>query len=509
MKEKTFKKLGFLSALSICIGSVVGIGIFFKNGSIANAVAGDGTSWILTWLISGVIAFLIAIHFGRIASIDNDGLTGLSGWAQSIATKKQNWFRHVVTVNYSFFYNSILIIVISFFTVEIFAKLLAIINSSIIIPMYVIVILTICLIVFNITINKFSVKTSGIFSTVTTVIKFIPLVVCAAAGIIFANTHNNGGTNGFVDGDGLSFIDSFQGIMKSLPAALFAFDAFVGVGSMSRKIKGGEKVVSKVIVFSMLFIVIAFLFISISAILHYNPNTSSSIEQILSDIFSSDAGKFITPIMMFFLLASAAGTTNSITGSAISEFENISKEEKIFFSKELNNKFNYKITSTIYLSISLGIWSLISFMPVLITGSDSFIDGLSNIVVLFFFIVYGALILLYWKNIYMKNKVTSKSHVPYTILVFMSVIGVWSSMILSFFSTMIAAIQFPNKSSSWGFMEAGDGISNLSVFIIYLVFIVIFILLPLINWMLFKNKKEYNIFQNIDNKIIPSNSYNK
>ncbi|MDK2819264.1 MAG: amino acid permease [Mycoplasmataceae bacterium] len=513
MKEKTYKKLGFFSALSICIGSVVGIGIFFKNGSISNAVSGDGTSWILTWLISGIIAFLIAIHFGRIASIDNNGLPGLSGWAQSIATKKQNWFRHLVTINYSFFYNSLLIIVISFFTVEIFANLLKIINPSIIMPMYAIVILTIALMFFNITINKISVKTSGIFSSVTTIVKFIPLTVCAVAGIIFANTHNSGGTNGFVDGDGLSFIDSFQGIMKSLPAALFAFDAFVGVGSMSRKIKGGEKVVSKVIVFSMLFIVVSFLFISISAILHYDPNTSSSIEQILSDIFSSDVGKFLTPVIMFFLLASAAGTTNSITGSAISEFENISRDEKVFFSKELNEKFNYKITSTIYISISLTIWSLASFIPVLITDSDSFIDGLSNIAVLFFFIVYGILIFLYWKNIYMKNKITSKSRVPYTVLVFISVIGAWSSMILSFFSTMMAAIQFPNKASSWGFLISGDGISNLVVFIIYLIFIVIFILLPLINWMLFKNKKEYNIFQSIDNKIIPlsvySNSSNK
>ena len=46
MKEKNFKKLGFFSAMSICVGSIVGIGIFFKNGSIAGNVNGDGTAWL-------------------------------------------------------------------------------------------------------------------------------------------------------------------------------------------------------------------------------------------------------------------------------------------------------------------------------------------------------------------------------------------------------------------------------------------------------------------------------
>jgi amino acid transporter len=44
MKEQNFKKLGFFSAFAICIGSIVGIGIFFKNGSIAGNVGGNGAA---------------------------------------------------------------------------------------------------------------------------------------------------------------------------------------------------------------------------------------------------------------------------------------------------------------------------------------------------------------------------------------------------------------------------------------------------------------------------------
>jgi len=195
--------------------------------------------------------------------------------------------------------------------------------------------------------------------------------------------------------------------MKSRPAALFAFDAFVGVGSMSRKIKGGEKVVSKVIVFGMLFVVITYILISISAILHYTNDGMPTIEQIIINVFSPNIANEIKIFVIFFLFVSAAGTTNVITGSTLSEFENISFSERVFFSKQLNSKFSYKKSALIYLITSLFFWSLISFIPTIIIQSDSFVDGMSNFVILFFFLVYATLILLYWKNIYIKLKYQS------------------------------------------------------------------------------------------------------
>ncbi|SYV97823.1 Uncharacterised protein, partial [Mycoplasmopsis edwardii] len=42
---KNHKKIGLLLSMMMIIGSVVGIGIFFKNGSVSKAVDGDGISW--------------------------------------------------------------------------------------------------------------------------------------------------------------------------------------------------------------------------------------------------------------------------------------------------------------------------------------------------------------------------------------------------------------------------------------------------------------------------------
>ncbi len=537
MKEQNFKKLGFFSAFAICIGSIVGIGIFFKNGSIAGNVGGNGAAWLSSWIISGIIALLVAVHFGKIARVKNKGSAGLSSWAQRVSTSKQNWFRHLVTTNYSFFYNSIMLVVLSFFTVEIFVQFLQNINGNIKVPLYAIAILSLAMLGFLTLMNKLSVKASGKFALITTFLKFIPLVVIMIVGISLPNTHLDGGTNGFIPGTNPpSSFDSFQGVMKSLPAALFAFDAFAGIGSMSKKIKGGQKVVSKVIVLSMLLVVVAYLLISISAILHLqvttNPdgtiNNSSSVDQMFGDIFGKEVAYGMKIFVSFFLLISAAGTTNSILAATLSEFENISLSEKIFYSRQLNLKYNSKTTGLIYFVVSILFWMCAAYIPVIVMDSDAFLDGLSNFPVLFFFFIYAILIFLYWKNIFSKKynkgknvknesflkklhldkenrlnfkKGKTKNDVKpwiYTTLLFTSVIGVFVTLMLSVIFVIVSAVNNPHGDSFWGFLNKTTQISNLTAAILHLVFAGIFILLPTINYLLFWRKNEKNIFEDID-----------
>ncbi len=515
MKEENFKKLGFFSALSICISSIVGIGIFFKNKSIAAEVNGNGWAWISTWIISGAIAFLVAIHFGKIAMVKTNGPAGLSGWAQNISTKKQNWFRHTVTINYSFFYNSILSIVLSFFSIEFFVRFLQLNNKNVNIPIYGVAILSIALLLFYVFLNKISIKSSGIFTSITTVLKFVPLIIAIFVGIGLPNSNHQGGVNAFIpsnENKNDSFVMVFQGMMKSLPAALFGFDAFVGVGSLSKKIKGGEKIVSKVFIMSMLLVVMVYLLVTMATILHYDSKGAGAVESIIQNVFASNKNieNGLSVFVVFFIFISATGTTNAIIAGAVSEFENISLSEKVFFSKQLNKKIGYKNSGLVYQLLALTFWWLVILIPTILMNSDNFVDGMSNYIVFFFFLVYATLIFLYWKNIYIK-KTTHKSKYPwiYSIFVFISIIGVFLSMLLSLIFVILSAIQDKNGNSNWGlyindaslYHGVGIAISNLVVVILQLVFALIFVLLPLINYLLFRFQGEKNLFKNIDLEI--------
>lgn len=44
MSQRQAKKIGFFSALSICVGSIVGIGIFLKNAAVGKNVEGNGAT---------------------------------------------------------------------------------------------------------------------------------------------------------------------------------------------------------------------------------------------------------------------------------------------------------------------------------------------------------------------------------------------------------------------------------------------------------------------------------
>ena len=42
------KKIGFISAFSICFTSLVGIGIFLKNAAVGTNAGGHGVAWLFS-----------------------------------------------------------------------------------------------------------------------------------------------------------------------------------------------------------------------------------------------------------------------------------------------------------------------------------------------------------------------------------------------------------------------------------------------------------------------------
>nr|WP_318034577.1 amino acid permease [Mesomycoplasma hyorhinis] len=67
MTLKNARKLGFFAALAMLVGSVVGVGIFFKNNSIQKVTDSQGITWLLAWVVGGVISLIVALNFSEIS----------------------------------------------------------------------------------------------------------------------------------------------------------------------------------------------------------------------------------------------------------------------------------------------------------------------------------------------------------------------------------------------------------------------------------------------------------
>lgn len=497
MNVSGVKKIGFFSALSISFTSIVGIGIFLKNASVGANVNGNGWSWLATWIISGIIAILLAFHFGKISRLDatNNRTTGLNSWVEEVSDEKNKWFKNIVQSNYGIFYNPILSICLSFFCAEFFISFIQCINPNVSIDLWAYVIITICFITFFLLNNYFSVKFSSFISVTTSILKFIPLVMVILIGLIFANTHNliiddqTIGANGF--DQNISFDKAIQGIMLSIPSVLFSFDSFIGVGVWSKYIKGGEKTISKVVVTSMIFVTIVYCLICLASIFHYNSGDGgTTILNVLIDSLPPGAKNGITIFVSLFIFFSAFGTSNSICGTALNEFKNIIINKRIVFSSYLSK--NYKLEkATLFLSfIVFSFWIIVIFVPSMIINNDALIDGFSNLVVIFIFLIYAYTIFLFWKNKYFKSEkyANEKNKKAYSFLVWIAIILVLVTSMLNVIYIFINGIVEWNEKSNWGLFLANNGIRNLDVLILYICFSILFLSFPFINEWILKRK---------------------
>ncbi|GAM75047.1 amino acid permease [Vibrio ishigakensis] len=69
MEEKLQPKYGLGTAVSLVVGIVVGIGIFFKAGPVLQATGGNGTYAIIAWVAAALLTTIAAIVISEIASM--------------------------------------------------------------------------------------------------------------------------------------------------------------------------------------------------------------------------------------------------------------------------------------------------------------------------------------------------------------------------------------------------------------------------------------------------------
>ena len=61
-------KIGLFSLIITIFGGVVGLGIFFKNTNVFNLNGHNPYGTIISWIVTTIILFCIALSFGQIVS---------------------------------------------------------------------------------------------------------------------------------------------------------------------------------------------------------------------------------------------------------------------------------------------------------------------------------------------------------------------------------------------------------------------------------------------------------
>ena len=225
MKQQNHLKrsLGFFSAISIVIGTIIGSGIFFKQASVLQS-AHNSTLAISAWIFGGVITLAAGLTIAEIGAqmpytgglyVYIEKLYGrilgfLAGWMQVIV-----YGPAIIAAVGGF----IGILIANFFNLD----------DSWRIP------LSIGCMLFITIINLLDNKVGAAFSVITTIGKMIPIAAIIIFGIFWGQNNALGQTIADVK-------QSNGGFGIAVLATLFAYDGWILIANLVGEMKNPQKV---------------------------------------------------------------------------------------------------------------------------------------------------------------------------------------------------------------------------------------------------------------------------
>lgn len=508
MDLKTGKKIGFWAALSIALGSVIGIGIFLKNSSVMKAISEsqDGFNYfnfwglIASWVIAAIISLFAAYSFSEI-STSKQSKSGLAGWIDVLGGKKQGFF---VKIAHSGFYYAVFVACLPSIALEgLYQAINTAVHGENATMHFGWVFLGGFFVFFALTaLNFFALRTSSKFQFVGTIIKLFPLAVAIIVGLIGVNNSHiiDKGTSGLQEGSYYPTIDfkffNFSGIITALPAVLFAFDSFLVVGNLANDVKKPEKNVPWIALLTIIITAVIYILISIGSGL----TGQSTVSGILKSFFPNNAvaASSIDITINIFITVSAIFVVNAIQMGSLKSCEGLIASQEVMFYRQFE-RLNLKkenLGSLVLYLIEVMFYMLLFGIPAVVMNNDAILDSATNAPTLIFFLVYAYTMILGIKDRYTKKQCVRRVKGYVFTASISSLLIIFVFVYVMFYNNIYLAINNGSSISSSGlFFSIGE--SNKSQGMIWykrddaILFWVMFmwsIALPIINYYVIKKQ---------------------
>lgn len=288
---------GFITAISMVVGIVIGSGIFFKADDILIATGGSVLLGILGFLVVG-----LGVLFGSLViseyAIHNPSEGGLIPFCKDAFGPKiayfVSWF--VISV-----YFPAIIVILAFVTAIYLSVLLGIDSATF---LYV---GTALVLAFAFISNIVSKRLGGTIQSVTTGLQLVPLFIIGAIGLLFFNT---GGAGSSITSHDVTSNASF---FTALIAIAFTFDGWIVVTSIGNEIKNPKKTLPIALTAGVLITTIIYIlyFIGITNIV--NPADIISLGDAHVDIAAQTIfGQHGSTIVTAFVVIAVYGGVNGM-----------------------------------------------------------------------------------------------------------------------------------------------------------------------------------------------------
>lgn len=340
---------GLFTAIAMIVGIVIGSGIFFKSDNILVATGGSVALGVLVFCIAAIAIIFGSLTISQLASRSSkEG--GLIAYAEEYYNKSTScafgWFQ-------TFLYFPTLIAVVSW-VAGIYICILFGIEGTLEKQMLI----GLAIMVFLFVINTLSAKLGGLFQNASTIIKLIPLLLIAVAGLVFGDTSS-------VSFSDITAMKSTGWIAAIAPIA-FSFDGWVVSTSISHEIKDSKRNLPKALIIAPIFILIVYVLYFVGISMYIGPETIMSLGDAHVDLAANNLlGPLGAKIVLIFVIISIMGTINGLTLGMIRLPHSLSVRNMFPKSKVINKideKLLMPVNSAIVAFIIAIVWYIAHYL---------------------------------------------------------------------------------------------------------------------------------------------------
>ena len=341
---------GLFTAITMIVGIVIGSGIFFKSDNILVATGGSIALGVLVFCIAA-----IAIIFGSLTISQLASRSSQSGGVIAYAEENYNkslacafgWFQ-------TFLYFPTLIAVVSW-VAGIYICMLFGVEGTLEVQMLI----GFAIMAFLFIINTLSAKLGGLFQNVSTIIKLVPLVLIAIAGLIFGDVSNIS----------LSHVTSMKSVgwISAIAPIAFSFDGWVVATSIGHEIKDSKRNLPKALIIAPIFILAMYVLYFVGISIYIGPETIMALGDAHVDLAANSLlGPWGAKIVLVFVIISIMGTINGLTLGMIRLPHSLAKRN-MFPNSEVVSKVNEKVLMPVNSALVAFLVSLVWFVVHYIT----------------------------------------------------------------------------------------------------------------------------------------------
>ncbi len=308
MKDTLEKKYGFSVALSMVVGIVIGIGIFFKVEQILLVSNLNFKIAMGAWLLGGFITILSGLTAAEIAaSVVETG--GLITYLKRIYGRKVAYiFGWTQAILYGPAISAIITYYLSYFAI-IFMGKAELINES------EHIILAFLTYIFVFALNTFTSKSGGFLQTIVTIAKLVPLFLIIVFGLTKGTNHEIFALP--LDTSTLQDKSPFLLLGMALVPIMFTFDGWLQVGYISGELKNVKKDLPRAIILGLsittfIYILLNIALIKVLPVEQLINSQNGAVDKVANILF----GQFGSKLIFGGIIISAFGGLNGMVLSS-------------------------------------------------------------------------------------------------------------------------------------------------------------------------------------------------